>query len=206
MSGGWITQADRVRWQLLAAGELAAILAAHPDMPAIAWTVTASGGALSGQLLVPAASRRGLFTQWRRALGLGEVTENAVRDGDACLPACPRRPRRRRGQCHRDRLRRRGRPVSGPDAAPGGQDRAPAGLLGKLMAAVRPEFRAGVLVFDPADPVFGGDACLVPQCGRTARAIGMCHGHHQRWADAGPTRARSPHRRKQPGRGSGTRR
>jgi integrase len=73
----------------------------------------------------------------------------------------------------------------GPDAAGSGQSRAPAGLLEKLMAAVRPEFRAGVLVFDPADPVFGGDACLVPQCGRTARAIGMCNGHHQRWVHAG---------------------
>jgi hypothetical protein len=81
VSGGWITQADRVRWQRLAAGELAAILAAHPDMPAIAWTVTASGGALSGQVLVPAASRRGLFTQWRRALGLGEVTETPSATG-----------------------------------------------------------------------------------------------------------------------------
>src|SRR5258706_10500075 len=30
------------------------------------------------------------------------------------------------------------------------------GLLGRLMAAVRPEFRADELVFDPADPVFGG--------------------------------------------------
>ena len=73
----------------------------------------------------------------------------------------------------------------GPDAAGSGQSRAPAGLLEKLMAAVHPEFRAGVLVFDPADPVFGGDACLVPQCGRTARAIGMCNGHHQRWMHAG---------------------
>jgi hypothetical protein len=41
----------------------------------IAWTVTASGGALSGQVLVPAARRRGLFGQWRQALGLDEVTE-----------------------------------------------------------------------------------------------------------------------------------
>ena len=39
-----------------------------------------------------------------------------------------------------------------PVSAPGG----PAGLLEKLLAAVRPEFRADVLVFDPADPVFGG--------------------------------------------------
>lgn len=77
MTGGWITQADRVRWQQRAASELAAILAAHPDMPVIAWTVTASGGALSGQVLVPAAGRRGLFGQWRQALGLGEVTETA---------------------------------------------------------------------------------------------------------------------------------
>lgn len=75
VTGGWVTQADRVRWQQRAAGELAAILAAHPDMPVIAWTVTASGGALSGQVLVPAAGRRSLFRQWRQALGLGEVTE-----------------------------------------------------------------------------------------------------------------------------------
>jgi hypothetical protein len=30
VTGGWITQADRSRWQQRAAGELAAILAAHP--------------------------------------------------------------------------------------------------------------------------------------------------------------------------------
>jgi hypothetical protein len=75
VSGGWITRADRVRWQQRAAAELAAILAAHPDIPVIAWTVTASGGALSGQVLVPAAGRRGLFAEWRQALGLDEVTE-----------------------------------------------------------------------------------------------------------------------------------
>lgn len=75
MTGGWITQADRVRWQQRAAGELAVILAAHPDMPVIAWTVTASGGALAGQVLTPATSRRGLFAQWQLALGLNEVTE-----------------------------------------------------------------------------------------------------------------------------------
>jgi integrase len=75
--------------------------------------------------------------------------------------------------------------VSGPETAEGGQRRALAGLLEKLMAAVRPEFRVGVLVFDPADPVFGGDACRVPQCGRTARTVGMCYGHHLRWVHAG---------------------
>ena len=75
VTGGWITQADRARWQQQAAAELAVILAAHPGLPVIAWTVTASGGALSGQVLAPAAGRRGLFAQWRQALGLGEATE-----------------------------------------------------------------------------------------------------------------------------------
>jgi len=75
--------------------------------------------------------------------------------------------------------------VTGPETADGGQCQAPAGLLEKLMAAVRPEFRGGVLVFDPADPVFGGDACRVPRCGRTARSAGMCYAHYQRWDKAG---------------------
>lgn len=75
MTGGWITQADRSRWQQRAAAELAAILAGNLELPVIAWTVTASGGALSGQVLVPAAGRRELFGEWQRALGLTEVTE-----------------------------------------------------------------------------------------------------------------------------------
>ena len=185
VSGGWIMQADRTRWQLKAASELAAILKAHPDIPVIAWTVTVSGGALSGQVLAPAGGRRGLFAEWRQALGLDEVTENRVRNRDACLPACSRCPRRRRGQRHRDRLRRRGgQLVSGPEAAEGGQHQSAAGLLGKLMAAVRPEFRADELVFDQEGPVFGGKLCLVTGCGRAARGQGLCHGHQQRWAAA----------------------
>jgi len=75
VTGGWITQADRARWQQEAAAGLAAILEANPELPVIAWTVTASGGALSGQVPAPAAGRRELFAQWRQALGLGEVTE-----------------------------------------------------------------------------------------------------------------------------------
>ena len=81
MTGGWITQGDRSRWQQRAAAELAAILAAHPDLPVLAWTVTASGGALSGQVLAPAAVRRGLFGQWRLALGLDKVTETPAAGG-----------------------------------------------------------------------------------------------------------------------------
>ena len=53
------------------------------------------------------------------------------------------------------------------------QPAGPSGLLEKLVAAVRPEFRAGVLVFDPADPVFGGGLCLVDGCARSAHASGM---------------------------------
>ena len=76
--------------------------------------------------------------------------------------------------------------MSGPDAAGAGQYRAPAGLLEKLMAAVRPEFRAGELVFDPADPVFGGAICRVAGCSRTARGgRGLCSAHHDRWTAEG---------------------
>jgi hypothetical protein len=81
VTGGWITPADRARWQQRAAAELAAILAAHPDMPVIAWTVTASGGALSGRVLAPAGGRRGLFGRWRQALGLDEVTKTPSATG-----------------------------------------------------------------------------------------------------------------------------
>jgi hypothetical protein len=83
VTGGWITQADRSGWQQRAAGELAAILAAHPGIPVIAWTVTASGGALSGQVLAPAAGRRGLFAEWWQALGLDNVTETPSANGSA---------------------------------------------------------------------------------------------------------------------------
>jgi aryl-alcohol dehydrogenase-like predicted oxidoreductase len=83
VTGGWITQADRSRWQQRAASELAAILAAHPDIPVLAWTVTASGGALSGQVLAPAGGRRGLFAQWRQALRLEDATETPSAAGTA---------------------------------------------------------------------------------------------------------------------------
>jgi hypothetical protein len=81
VSGGWITQADRSRWQQRAAAELAAILAANPDLPLLAWTVTASAGGLSGQVLAPASDRRGLFGQWQSALGLEDVTKTPSRTG-----------------------------------------------------------------------------------------------------------------------------
>lgn len=69
-------------------------------------------------------------------------------------------------------------PSGGPlPGRPGGLDR--------LAAAVRPEFRAEVLIFPAADPVFGGGACRVPGCRRAARGHGLCQGHHLRWAKQG---------------------
>ncbi|ETZ51404.1 phage integrase domain protein [Mycobacterium avium MAV_120709_2344] len=59
------------------------------------------------------------------------------------------------------------------------------GLLGRLMAGVRSEFRRDVLEFAADDAVFGGGSCRVTDCGRSARGHGLCQGHHQRWANAG---------------------
>ena len=139
----------------------------------IAWTVTASGGALSGQVLAPAAGRRGLFGEWRQAPGPGDATETPSGTGAAIYLHARGVRGGGGGQRHRDRLHERGeQPVTGfggPDAAEAGQGQVPAGLLEKLMAAVRPEFRAGVLTFDPRDPVSGGPPCAVPGCERPAR-------------------------------------
>ena len=62
---------------------------------------------------------------------------------------------------------------------------APHGLRAKLVAVVRPEFRADVRYVYPADPVLGGPACRVGQCGRVARRCGLCSGHGLRWVREG---------------------
>ena len=61
----------------------------------------------------------------------------------------------------------------------------PAGLLAKLVSAVRPEFRVDVFVVDSADPVFGGCPCRVAGCGRAARSHDLCEGHSHRWRQRG---------------------
>ncbi|HEX2810531.1 MAG TPA: hypothetical protein VHN80_30580, partial [Kineosporiaceae bacterium] len=71
--------------------------------------------------------------------------------------------------------------ANGPCDADAGLGGWPVGLLAKLMAAVRPQFRAEDLVFDPRDPVFGGPACAVAGCDRPERKNNMCVGHRQRW-------------------------
>ncbi|CAL9674035.1 hypothetical protein SUDANB15_07625 (plasmid) [Streptomyces sp. enrichment culture] len=54
------------------------------------------------------------------------------------------------------------------------------GLLEKLLAAVRPEFRVDLLVPDADDPVLGWKRCPVAGCNRAAHEQGMCTGHAQR--------------------------
>jgi integrase len=75
--------------------------------------------------------------------------------------------------------------VTTPTTAAGSAPGSRTGLLRALMAAVRPEFRADVLVFPADDPVFGGGACRVGGCSRSARGRGLCPGHLQRWVHDG---------------------
>jgi hypothetical protein len=84
----WVTQADRAAWQRQASAELAAILAAHPDLPAITWTITPGGG-LTGQALVPGDPRGTweLFNAWRRALELHDPRETPTGDGTSYVRA-----------------------------------------------------------------------------------------------------------------------
>jgi len=61
----------------------------------------------------------------------------------------------------------------------------PVGLLGTLMAVVRPEFRSDELDFGADDPVFGTGSCGVSGCGRHSRGHGLCQGHRLRWVHDG---------------------
>ena len=73
-----------------------------------------------------------------------------------------------------------------PENAGSGQHAASAGLLEKLLAEVRSEFRRDVLAFAADDPVFGGAACRVGMCGRVSfSSTGLCNAHYQRWSKQG---------------------
>lgn len=87
-----IIQADRARWQRQAAAELAAILDAHPGLPAIAWTVGTAGCVLVGRVigLAPAGGVRDVFDAWRAALALAEYREHQLGGGAAWLHAAAR--------------------------------------------------------------------------------------------------------------------
>jgi integrase len=60
-----------------------------------------------------------------------------------------------------------------------------AGLLGKLMAAVRPEFRVDIYVPERGALVFDSAPCLVPGCVRQPRTRGLCKGHYYQWKEKG---------------------
>ena len=60
-----------------------------------------------------------------------------------------------------------------------------AGLLEKLVGAVRREFRAGILVPDPGDPVLGRQDCPAGGCDRPRAENGLCSAHGNRWRDRG---------------------
>lgn len=64
-------------------------------------------------------------------------------------------------------------------------DAGRAGLLGKLMAAVRPEFRVDIYVPERGALVFGTAPCRVPGCVRQPRTRGLCKGHYYKWKDEG---------------------
>ena len=72
---------------------------------------------------------------------------------------------------------------------PGREAAAPAaerlGLLGKLMTAVRPEFRADIYVPERGALVFGTAPCRVAGCVRQPRSRGLCKGHYYKWKDEG---------------------
>jgi hypothetical protein len=59
------------------------------------------------------------------------------------------------------------------------------GLVGRLAALVRPEFRVEVLVPAVGDPILGSPACVVPGCVRSSRYGGLCPAHLGRWRKAG---------------------
>jgi hypothetical protein len=88
-----VIQADRARWQRGAAAELAAVLDAHPGLPAIAWTVGPAGCVLVGRVngLAPAGQVRDVFDAWRAALALEEYREHQLGGGATWLHAAARR-------------------------------------------------------------------------------------------------------------------
>jgi hypothetical protein len=88
-----ITQVERAGWQRRAAAELGSILAAHPDLPCISWTVGPAGSVVVGHIsgLAPAGQVRQTFEAWRSALGLEEYREHQMSSRTAWLHAAARR-------------------------------------------------------------------------------------------------------------------
>ena len=88
-----IIQADRARWQRQAAGELAAILDAHPGLPPIAWTAGPAGCVLAGRVngLARAGQVRDVSGAWRAARAVEEHREHQLGGGTTWRHAAARR-------------------------------------------------------------------------------------------------------------------
>lgn len=94
MSGAvQITRAGRARWQRQAAAELARILGARPELPAIAWTVGPAGCVLAGRVngLAPPGHAREVPGAWRAALALEADRGQPCGGGTVFLHAAARR-------------------------------------------------------------------------------------------------------------------
>jgi hypothetical protein len=72
VTGGWLSQADRERWQRDAVRARAAILDAHPGLPLLGWSVGQSGATLAGKAPGPAAGIA--LAAWQQALSLDALT------------------------------------------------------------------------------------------------------------------------------------
>src|SRR6478672_1438723 len=59
------------------------------------------------------------------------------------------------------------------------------GLLRKLIAVTRPEFRVDILVPERGALVFDTAPCRVPGCLRQPRTRGLCKGHYVGWQQEG---------------------
>jgi hypothetical protein len=93
VTGGWVTRADRSRWQLQAARELAVILGDFGDLPLLVWTVVPAGPVLAATLAgpAPAGQVRDTLTAWREALGLEDYREWPGGGGATRMQAAGRR-------------------------------------------------------------------------------------------------------------------
>ena len=69
---------------------------------------------------------------------------------------------------------------SAPSPAPDGS-----GLLARLMAVVRPEFRVDILVPEPGALIFNAGPCRVAGCLRMPWTRKLCRGHYYRWKQDG---------------------
>lgn len=88
-----ISHAERAAWQRRAAAELARIVAAHRDLPLIAWTVGSTGATLLGRVkaLVPPAEARQVFDLWRTAIAMADPVQTRCGDETFYLRAIAER-------------------------------------------------------------------------------------------------------------------